>query len=57
MNYELITIIMLMFDYNLIMNCGLIPNGRLVDRLPYPRGWVKGVHCNAPFSQQCKKYT
>jgi len=34
---------MLLLDYVLIMNCGLTPNGRLVDRLPYPYGWVDSV--------------
>ena len=34
---------MLMFDYNLIVNCGLTPSGPLVDHLPYPYGWVDGV--------------
>jgi len=33
-----------MFDYTLIMNYGLTPNDRLVDRLPYSYGWTDGVH-------------
>jgi len=28
----------------LIVNCGLTSSGCLVDRLPYPYGWVNGVH-------------
>jgi len=33
-----------MLDYILIVNYELTPSGRLVDRLPYPYGWVDGVH-------------
>ena len=33
-----------MFDYDFIVNCGLTPSGRLVDRFSYPYGWVDDVH-------------
>jgi len=29
--------------FMLIVNVELNPSGRLVDRLPYPYGWVDGV--------------
>jgi len=33
-----------MFDYALIMNYGLTPNGQSVDRLSYLYGWLDGMH-------------
>jgi hypothetical protein len=33
-----------MFDYNLFVECGLTPNGHLVDLLPYSYEWVDDVH-------------
>jgi len=33
-----------MFDYTLIVNYGLTPNGRLVDCLPYSYEWVMTGH-------------